>query len=214
MKKRYLVRSLVIIAGLSIVTTGGLYVYEETETRAELTSSYSLTHQEIEQLKHGDIIMRKGYGLVSRVIATKLQGDYELSHCGVVIEREGMKYVVHTVSASYSEIDGVQVQTISDFIRQSKPGSVVVNRFTDEALAGETVTGVMGYLKRSMPFDNNFDITDTSALYCTELIWRSLLERTGVDLFEGRYENEADLYSFDVFFNSALFETVLNHQEK
>lgn len=200
--------SLLVILGL---TAGVAYFFERAEVYAEEHSTYALTSEELAQLKHGDVILRRGYGMVSRIISNQLKGDYNLSHCGVVVERDSQLFVVHTVSSNVSEIDGMQVHPIAEFIRQSRPQSVVVNRLIDPKARLLLAEGALEYLKAEILFDHNFDITDSTHLYCSEMIWRSLKNKAGIDIFEGLYDEEGAWYTFDTFFNPSYFETVINH---
>lgn len=193
------------------LSAGAAYFYERAEVYAESHSTYALTNDELSLLQHGDVILRRGYGMVSRMIATRLEGKYGISHCGVIIEREGELYVVHTVSSNVSEIDGMQVHSIGEFVRQSQPQSIVVNRLVDRGAADLLAEGALDYLKAEMLFDHDFNIHDSTHLYCSEMIWRSLKNKAGIDLFEGLYDEEGAWYTFDTFFNPKYFETVINH---
>jgi uncharacterized protein YycO len=201
------------IGGLLVIAAMGALLLDEVEVSKELKSTYALADEEIRLMRHGDIIMRRGYGMVSRMIAAQLEGKYNVSHCGVVIERNHRFYVIHTVSSSVSEIDGVQINTLADFVKQSKPGSVIVNRLQSPQAANSLAESVIGFLREEVPFDHHFNIEDSTAFYCSELIWRGLKERANIDLFEGLYETDHGWYSFDVFFNPELFETVINHHQ-
>lgn len=204
--------------GLAVValvglTAGAAYFYERTEDYAEAHSTYQLTDDELSRLKHGDVILRRGYGMVSRFIANQLEGSYNLSHCGVIIERDNEFFVVHTVSSNVSEIDGMQVHPIADFVHQSRPNSIVVNRLIDGRASALMAEGALEYLSAAVLFDHNFDINDSTHLYCSEMIWRSLKNKAGIDLFEGLYDEEGAWYTFDTFFNPNYFENVINHHQ-
>ncbi len=210
-----IVRKIVLILGaVVLIVVVGALVYEGAETYAESHSGYQLTEDEIRVLRHGDVIMRRGYGMVSRIIANQLEGSYNLSHCGVIVERDNELYVVHTVSSNVSEIDGMQVHPIAEFVRQSRPQSIVVNRLVDEQASVLLAEGALEYLREAVLFDHNFDINDSTHLYCSEMIWRSLKNKAGIDLFEGLYNEEGAWYTFDTFFNPKYFTNVINHHEK
>lgn len=191
-----------------------MYWYiDRSETIAERESQYRLPKEQRALLRHGDIIMRRGYGMVSRMIATRLEGAYNLSHCGVVIERERRLYVLHTVSSNVSDIDGVQIQPLDDFVRQSKPGSIAVTRLIDSSDVSILIRESLRYLEAQVPFDHNFDLHDASTLYCSELLWRSLKEGGGHDIYSGLYDQEGAWFSFDAFFNPEYFTEVFNQHK-
>lgn len=188
-------------------------IYEESEIKAEQHSQYQLTAEECALLKPGDIVLRRGYGLVSRMIATKLEGRYLLSHCGVVVRVNNQMHVVHCLSSDYSEIDGVQAHELQAFVKQSQPGSIVVNRLNDSALHQPFVNAVLRYLNEKRKFDHDFDIFENEAIYCSELVWLALKDAGNLDVYEGLYDTDQAWYSFDALFNETHFTTILNHQE-
>ena len=212
--RRKLFSRLGIAALVTVGSGGGLYWYiDRSETIAEQESQYRLPKEQRALLRHGDIIMRRGYGMVSRMIATRLEGAYNLSHCGVVIERERRLYVLHTVSSNVSDIDGVQIQPLDDFVRQSKPGSIAVTRLIDSSDVSILIRESQRYLEAQVPFDHDFDLHDASTLYCSELLWRSLKEGGGHDIYTGLYDEEGAWFSFDAFFNPEYFTEVFNQHK-
>lgn len=187
-----------------------VWYIEQLDAKAERTSHYRLPEDQGALLRHGDIILRRGYGMVSRMIATRLEGRFPFSHCGVIIERNGRLFVVHTVSSNVSDFDGMQIHPLEEFVRQSKPGSIAVTRLNDSTDVQVLVRESLRFLEAKVPFDHNFDLYDASTLYCSELIWRSLKEGGGHDIYDGLYDREGAWYSFDAFFNPAYFSEVFN----
>ncbi|MGF1566040.1 MAG: YiiX/YebB-like N1pC/P60 family cysteine hydrolase [Flavobacteriales bacterium] len=203
-----------ITALVTLVTGGGVTWYiEQSETIAERESQYRLPKEQRALLRHGDIILRRGYGMVSRMIATRLEGVYALSHCGVVIERDSRFYVVHTVSSNVSDFDGMQIHSLDEFVRQSKPGSIAVTRLNDSLDVAILIRESLRFLEAQVPFDHDFDLHDASTLYCSEMIWRALKEGGGHDIYAGLYDEEGAWYSFDAFFNRAYFTEVFNQHK-
>jgi hypothetical protein len=209
-KLRLAILAVALLAGGVVVTA---VIYEESEIKAEQHSQYQLTPDECALLKPGDIVLRRGYGLVSRMIATKLEGRYALSHCGVVVEVNSKLHVVHCLSSDYSEIDGVQAHELQAFIKQSRPGSVVVNRLNDSTLHQPFVNAILRYLNEQRKFDHDFDIFENEAIYCSELVWLALKDAANLDVYEDLYDTDHGWYSFDALFNESHFSTILNHQE-
>jgi uncharacterized protein YycO len=210
---KYLQIGAITLVGIIGTVVLIVVLIDQAEMRQEESSTYALGQHEKKLIKHGDVILRKGYGMVSHAIATKLDGKYSLSHCGVIVESEAKFFVVHTVASEISEVDGMQIETLDEFVRQSSTGSIVVNRLLNDSAAAHVAEGALEYLSARVGFDKNFDITDSSRFYCSELIWRCLKNKAGIDLFEGLYDQEGAWYSFDHFFNPKHFRVVINHQE-
>lgn len=186
----------------------------EAEPRLPNGQRYTLSEEEVALLQDGDIILRRGSGMVSDMIAALLNEDHDLSHCGVVTERKGTLYVVHSVSSNVSEVDGMQVHPLQQFVAQSKPGSVVVTRLRTTGDRSGIARGAVRYLRQALPFDHHFDLADSTHIYCSELIWRVVREELGVDIYADAVSDRLSPYRFANFLDPALFEVVLDHQKK
>lgn len=189
-----------------------LWQYDRSESVLEKHSSYRLNQDEISLLTEGDIIMRKGYGLVSRMIVQNLKEGRALSHCGIVVKKDEDWNIIHTVSSSLSDVDGMQIQTLQDFVHQSKPGSIVVSRLRECEDRSKIAKSAYRYLGKAVTFDNSFDLLDSSKIYCTELIWRVFNESAQVDIYNGNYEG-LGYYSFENLLNPEKFDIVIDHHK-
>jgi uncharacterized protein YycO len=176
-------------------------------------SNYTLTTQETALLQDGDIILRRGSGMVSDMIAAMLAEPYDISHCGVVVERDGELWVVHSVSNNVSDADGMQAHRLPAFVRQSKPGSVIITRLHAVEDRSTISRKARHYLRQRVPFDHNFDREDSTHLYCSELIWRILRDDHGLDILEGTAEDRLSAFRFAHLMDPRWFDVVLNHQE-
>lgn len=186
------------------------YDYKSEQKRIKV--NYALTEEEINLIQDGDVILRHGYGLVSDLITETLAE--EVSHCAILVKDSSGINVIHSVSQSLSDYDGVQMQNLKRFINDSKKNSVVVMRYKfsendDKSLIGKKARS---YLDKKIPFDNNFDINDSSQFFCSELLWKVFLDAYGADVLKNKYDKgNNELLKFDVFFNPEFFEPVFSH---
>ncbi|MCS6981199.1 MAG: YiiX/YebB-like N1pC/P60 family cysteine hydrolase [Flavobacteriales bacterium] len=187
--------------------------YREIPEKA-FHETYRLTEEEIGLLRNGDIILRRGHGFVSSVINELFHTGYNLSHCALLYNDKGKWKVIHSVSSELSETDGVQSETLEKFVRESVPGSLIVVRLSQPNLdPEEPIKFAKQYLERRIPFDNRFDLKDTSKIYCTELIYLAYLRAFGKDLFAKRLTSDhPEFLSLSAFLDSTLFQVVINHQ--
>jgi len=177
-------------------------------------SPYILSREEYALLKEGDIVMRRGHGFVSAVINELFQTGYNLSHCAIIAEENGIKTVIHTVSSELSGKDGVQQEPLEQFVKESVRGTFMAVRLKKKGLdATLPLRYIRNYLKQRVPFDDKFDLNDSTRLYCTELIYRAYLNAYGEDLFTGRFQTDhPDFLSLSVFLDTTLFQIIINHQ--
>lgn len=204
------------------------FIRDTRQTPVHGVNSYDfLSGEERMLLKNGDIILRKGFGMMSSMIAAGLNENYKVSHCGVLCKdtscQSGWR-VIHTVSASLSNFDGMQSVDLDTFLRNSAPGSVIVSRFRMKAWEGlpsDSITifrnriahkaGI--YLERKIPFDHGFEIDDSTGFYCSELIWHILQSEFNVNIFQKASVERYEHLNFSYFWDTKNFRIIINHHE-
>ena len=68
------------------------------------------------------------------------------------------------------------------------------------------------YLNKKVQFDESFDISDSSMIYCSELPWIIIKNEFNYDLFKKNTNTKKDYFKFDAFTDTSKFEIILNHQ--
>jgi hypothetical protein len=209
-----------ILAVLFLWAVGAYYAFFYLDRRSEqqgiaLNRSVTrLSPQERAQIQEGDFILRRGFGFFSDYIAKTLNtGSTDVTHAGIIINRNGRLWVIHALSSDVSAIDGVQQQTLDDFLRYSAPGKIVVTRAkgADAAFGKKVAARAQVYLSKKIPFDHTGVIDDTSKLFCTEMIWQ-ILEK---DLHHTTLPNQAEarknfFYSMAPLYSTNYFDVIIN----
>jgi hypothetical protein len=152
------------------------------EAGAQTAPSFSanpgdpLTEQELASLQPGDIILRQGSSLISRLIEQTLAEEIPLSHIALIVERPQGLGVIHSISSSLSGIDGIQFQPLGDFVLHSEPGTTIVLR---PRLSGEKTNKILAkaetLLDQEVPFDHSLTSPikrRSIALSCLLFYWR------------------------------------------
>lgn len=217
--KKAIIIIFIVLTAITASTYLFLRHYNYRSEQEQLVSKYSLSPKEISLLKEGDIILRHGYGFVSDMIVETLNNSIGLSHCSILTRDDNGKWlIVHSVSSTLTDIDGVQSQPLAPFINDSKKNSVVVIRYkhakndSDLARIGERARY---YLEKQIPFDDSFDLNDSTKFYCSELPWKIFKDEYNIDIFETK--NRAEHYDYmklDCFFDTSNFEIILDHRLK
>ena len=124
-------------------------------------------------LQAGDLVFRRGNGLTSRaVLMADKRGGY--SHVGIVVDSCGVMMVVHAVPGE-PDFDGdpdrVKMETPEKFFLSVNAGIGEVKRLKgDTAVAAAAARYAMDVYRRGVLFDHDYDDTDTTEMYCCELI--------------------------------------------
>ncbi len=157
-------------------------------------------------LQDGDIILRKGRSMVSDLIARSFENSRRMSHCGIILNSAGGYEVVHTISGSISEQDGIRKDTLQDFVLGADKANVYILRsrnIRNQRLIRDNVTQL---LSQNPPFDHNFDLEDSSRLYCTEMIRKVFLDAGEEDFFDQIKIYGMTLLDFGSFFDDTRFQ--------
>lgn len=192
-----------------------LILHRTVPLEIKANPNYRLNSEEKFMLEDGDIILRRGEGFVSSVISNLNEADYQISHCAILVQKDSANwFIVHTVSSELSNVDGVQSEKLDRFTAESVDSTIVVLRYkADKEIRNQIAYRARYYLDQKIPFDNAFNLADTTEFYCTELIYKVFLDVLGYDVFAERHQtNHPDFLTFDVFLDRTKFDVILNHQ--
>jgi hypothetical protein len=214
--KRIVLIIFIVFFSIAISSWLFLLAYNHHSLQEQSFYKYTLSEKEYSEIQDGDIILRHGYGLVSDLIVEQLKEKYDLSHCAIVVKTDTGLAVVHSVSSSVSNVDGVQSQDLKSFIEESHYNSVVVIRYKSRINKPNSAISRKAkyYLAKQIPFDNAFDINDSTQFYCTELLWKVILNEYGDDIMAGKNNARKDHLRFDTFLDTTRFSIIINHQER
>lgn len=164
---------------------------------------YLLTQEDKALLQNGDIILRKGEGLLSQFICDRLNDSINISHCGILVKQKDELNVIHALSKDVSEIDGVQSCSFDRFTRESVKGSLLVVRYRNDT-AQILASQALYYLQAQKPFDRLFDMHDSSSFFCSELPLHILKYNLHNELMHGT----PSFPRFSLFLNPQEFDII------
>lgn len=142
--------------------------------------------------RNGDLIFREGPSPESQ--AVKLASDAQFSHVGILVydEVHQLWTVVHAVP-SEEDPELVKREPLSEFLRSDRAKSACSHR-VDCSNAVADAAARYACHKIGTPFDNEYSLSDTTRLYCTELVWQAYLHQ-GLDISHGRHS--VTFFGFD-----------------
>jgi hypothetical protein len=164
-------------------------------------------------LQEGDFIVRRGYGIVSTFIANNYGGSYHMSHVGIVVKQGPKISVIHSISRQLSNKEGVVEDSLSTFIKDAKtPLLMVYSPVPGSKSQRHLIASTAKRLaKKNTPFDLDFDLADTTQLFCTELVMYCMQQASPADSSAIAYR-ERVVKGLDIFENQQhfLLKFVLN----
>ena len=214
MKAKLIKLSIVIIVGL-VSFYAFWKSYDFFENEKEKKSNYKIHQNQKKEIQDGDIILRYGYGFFSDYIVEFFNEKYKISHCGVIRKTKDSLLVIHSESSSYLSFEGVQAQDFDSYVDASHLNSVIVVRFKNSTAKQRARISekALFYAAQKIPFDYKFDMSDSTEMYCSEVIWHAVKDVFQKDIY--KYPNKKINYAqFENFYDSLNFEIIINHQEK
>ncbi|MDO9512480.1 MAG: YiiX/YebB-like N1pC/P60 family cysteine hydrolase [Bacteroidales bacterium] len=165
-----------------------------------------------EALQTGDVILRRGNGIVSSYIANNYGGDMMWSHCGIILMDSLVPMVIHSISEHFSESGGIHTESLEKYLKKAIPGSITVLRL--KHLTPDKDLRLIAFLNRKQqerpPFDMQFDINDTTALFCTELVQNAFKYTCNQDSNQKKFEIKSR--SFAIFYDTSLFQLIFSQK--
>lgn len=141
-----------------------------------------------ERLEPGDLIFRRGTGVVGHIV-TSVDSRGEYSHVGIAVIKDGAWCVVHAVPHEpefEGDIDRVKCEPLRSFVGRYKEGAVGHYRvMTDKRHREIAAENALRLSSRNIPFDHDYNLEDSTAFYCTELV-EYLYLLSDISLSQGR----------------------------
>lgn len=206
---------ILIVYAITVCAVMALLFYHCLHTALVRPRSYShetLTQAELASIQEGDIILIQGILGSADIIMNICAETVPLSHAGIIVSKNNTFFVIHTVNNTLSGIDGMQEHEIHAFLERARPDSIIVMRplwKTSEQRA-KALEYVQQRLDCRVPFDNAFNFSDDSKLYCTELLAHAL-DSAGFwqSAQFGVFRNS--IFVFSNFLNPQYYIPVLSH---
>lgn len=131
--------------------------------------------------RSGDIIFRDGRGFLSMAFRKMSLISPEYSHAGI-IHREGEKvFVYHVIGGEGNQTNLMRKEPLNNFCSPQESNSFGVYR---SDLNGKQIDSLAGYyFSKRLNFDTKFDLSSDDKMYCTELVYRILINISGKNNF-------------------------------
>ena len=153
----------------------------------------------LEDFREGDLVLRCGYGAESRMVTEASQSIY--SHIGILhYDTPSAQWqVIHAVpgEAEKGEPEWLKAESISEFYASDRASCGAWMRVDcPDSIAASAARYALQKVKEQVEFDNDYLLSDTTQIYCTELVWQAYLHQ-GIDLSEGHRHEVPTVFSAD-----------------
>ena len=160
-------------------------------------------------LQTGDVVFRRGTGMASKVIL-KLDTASIYSHSGIVVDYNGKKMVAHAVADEpdfEGDVDRVKIDPLEVYFSDHYAQCAEVFRTQDDSIARKAAEFAVQAFERKVLFDHQYDDSDTTKMYCAELVVYAY-NRAGIDLVNpNRHEVSIQDFHANCIFPSDLLKS-------
>jgi len=135
-------------------------------------------------LRTGDLVLRTGNDMTSRMFCEFNRVNKTYSHGGLVIVEDGYPFVYHSIGGEDNPGERLRRDSAQFFLSPANNlgfGIVRYNLGDTSLLRLKEVIGVY-YRKRPL-FDMDFSLETDDRLYCSEFVYKSLVAATGDSSF-------------------------------
>lgn len=135
------------------------------------------------RFEEGDILLRQGNSFVSTMIVQAFPSAEGMSHCGILVKDQDRWSIIHSISGSISDSDGIRSDDLESFISKAYLGNVRHIKPAFQIEHDLLAHNARFYLKQGSAFDHDFDLETRNRLYCSELIRAVYLDAGAEDVF-------------------------------
>lgn len=171
-------------------------------------ASKQLPYIDTALLKSGDLIFRRGAGIASNIALNASSNDKRFSHVGVLIKDKTQYYVIHSIDDKMKQFNGVVKEPLENFIEDGDSfgayrilaDEITIKKLTQEAIA---------FTNRNIGYDNDYDHTNPTKLYCSEFIYVLVNSILGQDIINTtRYLTKEVISIENIYENELFFEKI------
>ena len=151
-------------------TFNNVKVTQETKNTYQYSKKVTSLYPNMQLLKSGDIILRRGYGVDSIVAANFSNKEKRYSHAGIIYKDKNNIYVIHSEDNKIKGFNGVVQEKLQNYLKGIKIWAVY--RYDDINLTKLT-SYILEEKKSNILFDMEFDLKTNNKMYCSEFIYKS-----------------------------------------
>jgi len=117
----------------------------------------------------GNLVCRLGNGYFSNYFKEYASSEKKFSHIGILSKENDTLYVYHSEASELTGIGFVKKELLNSFLEEIKTFEFYQLGFND-TINYRILEQVKSYYNLKTPFDMDFNSSDDTKLYCSELI--------------------------------------------
>lgn len=131
----------------------------------------------VSMLRQGYIVIRRGLGADSYMLAEMNRKDKTYSHCGIVMIENGYPFVYHSIGGEDNPDERLRRDSASFFFSPVHNTHIAVVKYDfDSSQVNRLKEVVTVYYAERPKFDMKFDLVSDDKLYCSEFVYKAILK--------------------------------------
>lgn len=130
-------------------------------------------------LKEGNVVLRMGTGVHSRLLAQMNRHNKSYSHCGIVMIEGGYPFVYHSIGGEDNPDARLRRDSAKQFFSQAYNTAIAIVGYTFSPGQEHSLKNIVhNYYSKRPRFDLQFDMGTDDKLYCTEFVYKTITTAT------------------------------------
>lgn len=155
---------------------------ENTPNMRRATNAWNRFHADscLQIVRDGDLVLRSGSDAISGLFKKVNTRDKTYSHAGIVFIENGCPMVYNLMGSAEEPEALLRRDSLAHFISPYDNTGYGVYRYKlNKGQVDKLHDLSVRYFKEKRRFDPHFDLATDSSLYCTEFVYKALIEVTG-----------------------------------
>jgi hypothetical protein len=162
------------------------------------------------KIKTGDLVLRSTDDLEGESLRNFNEQDLRFSHCGIALWQQDSLLIYHCYAGKENPSEKMLRETFEQFTVPTNKLGVAVYRYQLDSVALQLFTDtVIGFYRRGVVFDKQFNLKNDDHLYCAEMVAKALARSTNnqVQLPTTRKTNNGNnIYFREYKYKEKVFE--------
>lgn len=148
--------------------------------RATNTWNKHIVDTAVSLLRTGYIVLRRGLGADSYMLAEMNRRDKTYSHCGIVMVEQGYPFIYHSIGGEDNPDERLRRDSANFFFSpRHNTHLAIISYDFDEGQVNNLRQVVAAYFQQRPRFDMKFDLATDDKLYCSEFIYKAVNKAVG-----------------------------------
>lgn len=148
--------------------------------RATNTWNKHIVDTAVSLLRTGYIVLRRGLGADSYMLAEMNRRNKTYSHCGIVMVEQGYPFIYHSIGGEDNPDERLRRDSANFFFSPRHNTHLAVIRYSLDTVQVSSLKQVVtAYYQQRPRFDMKFDLATDDKLYCSEFIYKAVNKAVG-----------------------------------